>query len=91
MPIELIVVLVGTIISSFAFLEDKYSISTIGHIPTGFPEASMPSLNLAKELIVDGFIIAVVSYSTSVSMGLILAQKHDYEIQFNQEFLAMVI
>lgn len=49
----------------------------------------MPDLNLSKVLIVDGFILSMVSYTVSVSMALIFAQKLNYEIDFNQELLAM--
>lgn len=89
LPIELIVVIVGTVLSSTLNFEENYSVSTIGDIPTGFPEPETPSISLAKELIIDGFVIAIVSYTISVSMGLILAQKSNYEINFNQELLAM--
>lgn len=75
--------------SGYLHFEENYSVATIGDIPTGFPEPETPSIFLAKELIVDGFVIAIVSYATSVSMGLILAQKSNYEINFNQELLAM--
>lgn len=53
---------------------------------TGF---EVPDLNLAKQLVVDGFIVSMVSYTVSVSMALIFAQKLAYEIDFNQELLAM--
>lgn len=49
----------------------------------------LPDLNLSKELIMDGFILSMVSYTVSVSMALIFAQKLNYEIDFNQELLAM--
>uniref|UniRef100_A0A336MP87 CSON003030 protein n=1 Tax=Culicoides sonorensis TaxID=179676 RepID=A0A336MP87_CULSO len=88
-PIELIVVIIGTTLSTFLDFKDNYQVSTIGHIPTGFPEPEVPQFSLMRELLIDGFIIAIVSYTCSVSMGLILAQKHDYEINFNQELLAM--
>lgn len=89
-PIELILVVAGTLISNSLDLRGNYTIRTIGNIPTGFPEPNVPDLNLAKELVVDGFIVAVVSYTVSVSMALIFAQKLNYEIGFNQELLAMV-
>lgn len=38
----------------------------------------------------DGFSIAIVSYTITLSMGLIFAQKLDYELDANQELLAMV-
>lgn len=49
----------------------------------------MPNLELSKELFADGFIIAMVSYTVTVSMALIFAQKLNYEIDFNQELFAM--
>lgn len=49
----------------------------------------LPSLELAKEVGVDSFIIGLVSYTISVSMALLFAQKLNYEIDFNQELLAM--
>lgn len=88
-PIELIVVVTGTLVSQFMDLSKNYGIKTIGTIPTGFPAFELPDLDLSKQLVVDGFIIAMVSYTVSVSMALIFAQKLCYEIDFNQELLAL--
>lgn len=88
-PIELFAVIVGTLMSRFLSLSENYSIKTIGHIPTGFPPFEVPSLSLAQDIIVDSFIIAMVSYTVSVSMALIFAQKLNYDVNFNQELLAM--
>lgn len=49
----------------------------------------MPDLDLSKHLILDGFIIAVVSYTITVSIALTFAQRLNYEIDFNQELLAL--
>lgn len=80
----------GTIISRYVGLSDKWSIKLVGNIPTGLPTPVVPDFLLVKELLVDSFAIAMVSYSVSVSMALIFAQKYNYEIDFNQELLAMV-
>lgn len=40
-------------------------------------------------MLVDAFTITMVSYTVSVSMALIFARKYNYEINFNQELLAM--
>lgn len=50
----------------------------------------MPQLSLLTSVIMDGFSIAVVSYTITLSMGLIFAQKLDYELDANQELLALV-
>lgn len=36
-PIELIAVVAGTLVSRYADLANNYNIKPIGHIPTGFP------------------------------------------------------
>lgn len=49
----------------------------------------VPNLELAQLLVLDGFIIAMVSYTVTMSMALIFAQKLNYEVDSNQELLAM--
>nr|XP_029731389.1 solute carrier family 26 member 10-like [Aedes albopictus] len=88
-PIELIAVISGTLISRYVDLHGEYRIKTIGHIPTGFPDPAVPDTNLMRSLLLESFPIAMVAYAVSVSMALIFAQKHNYEIDFNQELLAM--
>lgn len=53
-------------------------------------DATLPDFSLIQSIIIDCFTIAMVSYTVSVSMALIFAQKLNYEIDFNQELLAMV-
>lgn len=88
-PIELICVVIGTLISRYAFLPDTYGITPIGIIPTGFPSFELPKFALMPSLLLDGFTVAMVGYTVSVSMALIFAQRLNYEINFNQELLAM--
>lgn len=89
-PIELIIIVGGTLMSKFMKMEEAWAIIPVGHIPVGLPEAVIPKFTLWKELLVDSFAIAFVSYSVTVSMALIFGQKMKYEIDFNQELLAMV-
>lgn len=89
-PIELIVVVGGTIIARFIQMDELWAIIPVGHIPVGLPPPIVPNFYLWKELLVDSFAIAFVSYSVTVSMALIFGQKLKYEIDFNQELLAMV-
>jgi MFS superfamily sulfate permease-like transporter len=49
-----------------------------------------PHVGLAGQLLVDSFITAVVSYATLMSMALILARGENYEVDANQELLALV-
>jgi solute carrier family 26, other len=90
-PIELIAVVGGTLLSRLLKMEESWAIASVGHIPVGLPQPVMPSFGLWKELLVDSFAIAFVSYSVTISMALIFGQKLKYEIDFNQELLAMGI
>jgi solute carrier family 26, other len=89
-PIELIAVIGGTLISKYMQMHENWDIILVGEIPTGLPDATFPKLTLWRELLMDSFAIAFVSYSVTVSMALIFGQKLKYEINFNQELLAMV-
>lgn len=90
-PIELIVVIGGTLVARYLPLTEKWKIKSIGTIPTGFPAFSEPKYELLfkPDMLLNGFTIAMVSYTVSVSMALIFSQKLNYEIDFNQELLAM--
>lgn len=89
-PIELIAVIGGVLLSKYMKLEETWDIIPVGDIPVGLPLATLPNFEIWKDLLVDSFAIAFVSYSVTVSMALIFGQKLKYEIDFNQELLAMV-
>ncbi|KAG5682407.1 hypothetical protein PVAND_011760 [Polypedilum vanderplanki] len=88
-PIELFVVVGGTLFSKYIRLYENFNVILIGHIPLGFPSMTICRFDLWKELLLDSIAISIVSYSITVSMALILGQKLKYEINFNQELLAM--
>lgn len=89
-PIELIIIVGGTLLSKYMKMQEVWAIIPVGDIPVGLPPAVIPNFSLWKELLVDSLAIAFVSYSVTVSMALIFGQKLKYEIDFNQELLAMV-
>ncbi|VDL79279.1 unnamed protein product [Nippostrongylus brasiliensis] len=89
MPMELIVVILGTLISEFAHLGSNFNVVTVGLIPTGLPPPAVPHFELFPSLIVDAISIAVVVMAIHVSLAKILAKKYQYEIATNQEFYAM--
>ena len=89
-PIELIIIVCGTLLSRYANLDTNYNVNLVGHIPIGFPEPQLPRFDLWKDLLLDAIAISFVSYSVTVSMAIIFGQKMKYDIDFNQELLAMV-
>ncbi|XP_059607862.1 solute carrier family 26 member 10-like isoform X2 [Phlebotomus argentipes] len=91
MPIELIAVVTGTLASRYLDLATVWNVKTIQDIPLGFPMLTTPKFALVPKIATESFIIAIVSYTVTVSMALIFAQKLQYKIRFNQELLAMGI
>ena len=49
-----------------------------------FPMPSIPDVNLWSQLLSDAFIIALIAFSVSVSMGCLFARKHKYKIDSTQ-------
>ncbi|KAI5642584.1 sulfate permease family domain-containing protein [Phthorimaea operculella] len=88
-PIELIAIVTGTLVSKFADLHGLYGISRVGHIPTGLPEPKVPPLELMPKIMVDCVTITIVSYTITMSMALIFAAKDKYEVDANQELVAL--
>lgn len=90
-PIEMLVVVLGTVFSVYLNLADVYGIAVVGDIPVGLPVPTLPPLSLVPNILIDSFVITMVSYTISMSMALIFAQKLSYEVDSNQELMAQGI
>lgn len=55
------------------------------------PSPSAPSLKLLPSVLVDGFLIALISYTSAFSMAKIFAQRKGYTVDATQELYAQVI
>lgn len=88
LPSELIVLVIGTVITRFAYLHEHYGIRTLDHIPTGLPVPKSPPFEFLPSILIDSIAVAVVAYAVSLSMAKIFARKRGYSIQNNQELLA---
>ncbi|XP_029035224.1 prestin-like isoform X1 [Osmia bicornis bicornis] len=87
-PIEMLAVLIGTILSMYLNLGETYGLATVGHIPVGLPTPFLPPFSLIPNILLDSFVITMVSYTITMSMALIFAQKLGYEVDSNQELMA---
>ncbi|XP_029450781.1 solute carrier family 26 member 10 [Rhinatrema bivittatum] len=87
-PGEIVIVLVATGVTFASSLDSQYGIQIVGHIPAGFPEPKLPSLEVIPDVIGDTVAITFVAYAVSVSLAMIYAEKHSYTIDPNQELLA---
>ncbi|XP_053392839.1 sulfate transporter-like [Mercenaria mercenaria] len=87
-PIDLIVVVIGTIISHYATLEDCYNVKIVGEIPSGFTIPTLPNFDSASSFVSDAFVMAILSLAMSISMAKLCSDKHGLPIDDNQELIA---
>uniref|UniRef100_A0A1Y1LEY7 STAS domain-containing protein n=1 Tax=Photinus pyralis TaxID=7054 RepID=A0A1Y1LEY7_PHOPY len=88
-PIELAAVVIGTGLSYGFHMKENYGLNVVGNVPTGLPLPDLPSISLVPTIAMEAFIITMVSYTITMSMALIVAQKARYEVDANQELLAL--
>lgn len=88
-PIELVAVTLGTVVAYYSDIHHTHNVSIVGFIPTGFPEPALPIFTLLPHIWLDIIVITMVSYTITMSMALIFARKLMYEVDSNQELLAM--
>ncbi|PAV91513.1 hypothetical protein WR25_14203 [Diploscapter pachys] len=88
-PTELIVLIVGTLLSHFCQFEKRWGVHVISDIPVGMPVPEIPRFDVMRYLIGEAFSIAIVAFTVTVSMGKLFAKKHSYRIDPNQELLAL--
>ncbi|NXA50730.1 S26A5 protein, partial [Nothocercus julius] len=90
-PMEIIVVIIGTAVSAGMNLTDSYRVDVVGNIPQGLRAPKVPEIQLIPTIFVDAVAIAIVGFSMAVSMAKIFALKHGYTIDGNQELIALGI
>ncbi|XP_069109459.1 prestin-like isoform X2 [Argopecten irradians] len=88
LPIELLVVIAGTAVSHFAKFKTNYDMKVVGEIPAGLPDPILPTFTGMGEYFSDAVIVAIVAFAQSVSLAALMAKKHGYVIDSNQEFIA---
>ncbi|CAD5116129.1 DgyrCDS5053 [Dimorphilus gyrociliatus] len=88
-PIELLLVIIATLASHYGGLPSKYSVTTVGKIPAGFSTPTLPKASFIPHLIADAFTLSVISFTITLSLAKIFAQRHDYNVDPNQELLAL--
>ncbi|CAF0790271.1 unnamed protein product [Didymodactylos carnosus] len=87
-PIELAVIIVGTVVSHMAELNPRYRVKIVKKIDSGFPIPRVPNITLLPLVIKDAVIIAIVSFAISVSLATTIAKRFKYVVDGNQELMA---
>ncbi|TKS76664.1 Solute carrier family 26 member 9 [Collichthys lucidus] len=81
-PIEIIVVVVATAISGPLDLPEIYHMDK-------FPKPILPTVSQWEDMLSTAFSLAIVGYVINLAMGRTLAAKHGYDVDPNQEMLAL--
>ena len=89
-PVELFIVIFGTVISYFGNFRENFDLDVVGTIPTDIPAPKVPTegLSVAPNYVVDCFILAILIFANTIAMAKICAKKHNYEVDDSQEMLA---
>ncbi|KAL0266828.1 UNVERIFIED_CONTAM: hypothetical protein PYX00_009270 [Menopon gallinae] len=87
-PMELIAISIGIMLSYFLKLNEKYGVQIVAHVPKGLPTPKLPDVSVFTKLIIPCFPIAVVAVSINLSLAKIFAKKDGSTIESKQEILA---
>lgn len=90
LPAELITVAGGTLASYFLSLGSNHGVHLVGDIPLGLPMPEIPPMDLVGKVALGALPIAIVSYSITISMALVMSTKREYTVRPNQEMIALV-
>ncbi|XP_028265721.1 solute carrier family 26 member 9-like [Parambassis ranga] len=88
-PMEIVIVVVATAISGPLHLPQIYHMDIVGEIPLGFPAPILPTVSQWEDMLSTAFSLAIVGYVINLAMGRTLAAKHGYDVDPNQEMLAL--
>ncbi|KAH9382322.1 hypothetical protein HPB48_019944 [Haemaphysalis longicornis] len=88
-PIDLLVIIASTALAYLFEFDTKFGVRVMGYVPTGFPTPSLPRMDLMAKQILNGFVIAIVSFTIALSMAKLFAKRHHYQIDPNQELNAL--
>ncbi|CAH1720730.1 unnamed protein product [Aphis gossypii] len=88
LPIELIVTVIATALFQVTTIAQDYNMVQMGEIKSGLPPFEVPPVKLFSAVFVDACVIALVAYSITMSLALLVSEKLKYPLDTNQELLA---
>ncbi len=90
-PGALVALILGTALSALLHLNELYGVSVVGTIPTGMPSFTIPiiSPNAIPYLIGGAAGIVFLAVGETLGTGRTFAAKYHYEVDADQELLAM--
>jgi sulfate permease, SulP family len=90
-PGALVALILGTIIAGYFQLSANYNVAVVGDIPIGMPSPAFPAISLqAIPFLIGGaFGIVFLAVGETLGTGRTFAAKYHYEVNADQELLAM--
>ena len=90
-PGALVALMLGTALSALLQLNALYGVSVVGVIPTGMASFAIPIINLSAipVLVVGAVGIVFLAVGETLGTGRAFAAKYHYEVDADQELLAM--
>jgi SulP family sulfate permease len=90
-PGALVALILGTIIAGYFQLSATHNVAVVGDIPIGMPGPTIPIINLqAIPFLIGGAVgIVFLAVGETLGTGRTFAAKYHYEINADQELLAM--
>ena len=89
-PIPLIAVLLSTAVVAIFNLDNR-GVAIVGEIPAGLPQFALPQVSVGDltSLVAAAVGISIVGYSDNVLTARAFANRNNYQIDANQELLAL--
>ncbi|RWS23322.1 solute carrier family 26 member 6-like protein [Leptotrombidium deliense] len=88
-PIELFVVIGGTLASNLLDLNGNYNVQIVGEIKKGLPMPEIPRMEVMKQTWIQSISLATVGFTITLTVGKLYGGKHGYEVSANQELVAL--
>ncbi|KAL1427702.1 hypothetical protein MTO96_017138, partial [Rhipicephalus appendiculatus] len=79
-------VVLFTLASHYLNMKENHGIAVVGTVPQVLPEPSLPSfdMSLIAAILPQSFVMAIVSFAITLSLGRIFGLKHGYTVDANQ-------
>lgn len=87
-PIDLIVVVLGALIPKFSKVHETFNIQIVGEFEDGMPPPTLPSFSHFGSILPLSLEMALLVYFLNIAMANLCADKHEYEVDDNQEAIA---
>ncbi|XP_037693391.1 chloride anion exchanger [Choloepus didactylus] len=88
-PIELIMTVIATGVSYGFDFKNRFNVTVIGQMPSGFQPPITPDVQTFQDTIGDSFAIGIVGFAVAFSVASVYSLKYDYPIDGNQELIAL--